>query len=135
MQIGIKQKRGAAIKEIEDTVLSALTVEGVRKEQAALAAAAQAKVPEEVLPGTWEDEEVLVEDGLVDESEVHVTPVPRKPVVEVCQGLTLLMVGNYIHQFCSATSRMKDGPSNLIWSGDLNFYRSGLQVAFCCSNL
>lgn len=84
MQIGIKQKRGAAIKEIEETVLSALTVEGVRKEQAALAAAAQAKVPEEVLPGTWEDEEVLVEDGLVDESEVHVTPVPRKPVVEVC---------------------------------------------------
>lgn len=83
LQIGIKQKRGAAIKEIEETVLSALTVAGVRKEQAALAAA-QPKVPEEVAPGTWEDEEVVVEDGLVDESEVHVTPVPRKLVMEVC---------------------------------------------------
>lgn len=82
LQIGIKQKRGAAIKEIEETVLSALTVAGVRKEQAALAAA-QPKVPEEVAPGTWEDEEVVVEDGLVDESEVHVTPVPRKLVMEL----------------------------------------------------
>ena len=81
MQIGIKQERGAAIKKIEEKVLGALTEEGVRKEQAALAAA-EVKVPEEVVPGTWE-EEVLVEDGLVDGSEVHVTPVPRKPVMEV----------------------------------------------------
>lgn len=83
LQIGIKQKRGAAIKEIEETVLSALTVEGVSsKEQVGF----PDQVPEEVLPGTWEDEEELEEDGLVDESEVHVTPVvPRKPVVEVCQ--------------------------------------------------
>ncbi|KAG0595170.1 hypothetical protein M758_UG145500 [Ceratodon purpureus] len=82
MQIGIKQERGVAIKKIEEKVLVALTEEGVRKEQAALAAAAQIKVPEEVAPGMWEEEEVLVEDGLVDESEVHVTPVPRKPVME-----------------------------------------------------
>lgn len=86
MQIGIKQERGAAIKKIEEKVLGALTEEGVRKEQAALAAA-EVKVPEEVVPGTWE-EEVLVEDGLVD-SEVHVTPVPRKPVMEVCWDINL----------------------------------------------
>ena len=86
MQIGIKQERGAAMKKIEEKVLGALTEEGVRKEQAALAAAL-AKVPEEVAPGTWEEE---VEDGLVDESEVHVTPVPRKPVMEVCWNINLL---------------------------------------------
>jgi hypothetical protein len=87
MQIGIKQARGAAIKKIEEKVLGALTEEGVRKEQAALAAA-EVKVPEEVVPGTWE-EEVLVEDGLVDGSEVHVTPVPQKPVMEVCWDINL----------------------------------------------
>lgn len=89
MQIGIKQKRGAAIKKIEEKVLGALTEEGVRKEQAALAAA-EVKVPEEVAPGTWEEEEVVVEDGLVDESEVHVTPVPWKPILEVFWDISIL---------------------------------------------
>jgi len=98
LQIGIKQKRGAAIKEIEETVLSALTVEGVRREQAALSAAVQAKVPEELAPGTWEEEEDLLEDGLV-ESEVHVTAAPRKPVVEVCLDLTLLCSGIVFSSF------------------------------------
>lgn len=34
--------------------------------------------------GIWEDEEVVVEDGLVDESEVYVIFVFRKLVMEVC---------------------------------------------------
>lgn len=90
MQIGVKQKRAAAIKEIEEKLLGALTEEGVRNQQAILAAA-KATVPEEVEVGTWEEEEDLVEDGLVDESEIHVTPVPRKPVMEVFYHFGLSM--------------------------------------------
>lgn len=100
MQIGIKQERGAAIKKIEEKVLGALTEEGVRKEQAALAAA-EVKVPEELVPGTWE-EEVLVEDGLVDGSEVHVTPVPRKPVMELFDPIDVKLV---FKEICSNTLR------------------------------
>ncbi|KAG0575011.1 hypothetical protein KC19_VG310800 [Ceratodon purpureus] len=102
MQIGIKQERGAAMKKIEERVLVALTGEGVRKEQAAIAAAAQNKVSEEVAPGTWEDEEVFVADGLVDESEVHVTSVPRKPVTELFDPIDVKRV---FKEACSNTLR------------------------------
>lgn len=80
LQISIKHTRGAAIRIIEEKVLGALTEEGVRKEQIAIE---QAKQLQEAQVGTWEDEELVEDDGLVDEGDVHVSPVPRKPITEV----------------------------------------------------
>lgn len=101
LQIGVKQKRAAAIKEIEEKLLGALTEEGVRKQQAVVAAA-EANVPEEVQVGTWEEEEDLVEDGLVDESDIHVTSVPRKLVMEVCSDFGYSMQGiSWLGRFVS----------------------------------
>ena len=95
LQIGVKQLRGAAIKVIEEKVLGALTEEGVRK--ALALQAAELQVPQEAQVGTWEDEEMIEEDGLVDEGDVHVTPVSKKPIIQVCILLSSVMYIKSIH--------------------------------------
>jgi hypothetical protein len=79
LQINGKQLRGAAIRRLEDRVLGALTEEGICKELAAM----PKEVPQEAQVSSWEEEELIVDEGLVDEGDVHVTPVPKKPITEV----------------------------------------------------
>lgn len=95
LQIGVKQIRGAAIKVIEEKVLGALTEEGVRK--ALTLQAAELQVPQEAQVGTWEDEEMIEEDGLVDEGDVHVTPVSKKPITQVCILFISVMYIKSVH--------------------------------------
>jgi polyribonucleotide nucleotidyltransferase len=79
LQINGKQLRGAAIRRLEDRVLGALTEEGICKELAAM----PKEVPQEAQVSSWEEEELIVDEGLVDEGDVHVTPVPKKPITEL----------------------------------------------------
>ncbi|CAK9275031.1 unnamed protein product, partial [Sphagnum jensenii] len=79
LQINGKQLRGAAIRRLEDRVLGALTEEGICKELAAM----PKEVPQEAQVSSWEEEELIVDEGLVDEGDVHVTPVPKKPILEL----------------------------------------------------
>uniref|UniRef100_A0A7N0UWQ6 polyribonucleotide nucleotidyltransferase n=1 Tax=Kalanchoe fedtschenkoi TaxID=63787 RepID=A0A7N0UWQ6_KALFE len=72
LQIHNKIPRRKALSSLEDRVISILTEKGyVSKDEG----------PPEILPELFEDEEddeEVVEDGEVDEGDVHVKPVPRK---------------------------------------------------------
>nr|DAD29142.1 TPA_asm: hypothetical protein HUJ06_030610 [Nelumbo nucifera] len=76
LQIRSKIARRKALSTLEEKVLAILTEEGyVNKDELSVAA--------ETIPDLYEDDEeddVVVVDGEVDEGDVHITPVSRKPL-------------------------------------------------------
>lgn len=78
LQIRSKIPRRKALSALEDKVLTILTEQGYVFKDESLGAA-------EGIADVYEDEdededEVVVPDGEVDEGDVHIKPIPRKPV-------------------------------------------------------
>lgn len=75
LQIKKKIPRRKALSSLEDNVLTILTEEGyVNKDETFVVA--------EPVPGVFEDEdedEEVVVDGEVDEGDVHIKPVSKRP--------------------------------------------------------
>lgn len=76
LQIRSKIPRRKALSALEDKVLTILTEQGyVFKDESSGAAEGIADVYEDE-----DEDEVVVPDGEVDEGDVHIKPIPRKPV-------------------------------------------------------
>ncbi|KAF3789475.1 putative polyribonucleotide nucleotidyltransferase 1 [Nymphaea thermarum] len=76
LQIKSKIPRSKALAALEEKILSVLAEEG-------FIAKDENYAPAELVPEVYEDEDeddVIVEDGEVDEGDVHIRPVTRKPV-------------------------------------------------------
>lgn len=88
LQTKTKRLRGQAIAVLEEKLMKLLTEEGVTREEPA--AVKEDLVPiEEVVWDEEQDGELIVEDGEVDEGDIHVKPVFKKPVTEVLSNLSL----------------------------------------------
>lgn len=84
LQIKNKIPRRKALSSIEDNVLTILTEEGyVFKEESSVAAEDEDVYEDE------DEDEIIVVDGEVDEGDVHIKPVIRKPMPLV--SLTLFL--------------------------------------------
>lgn len=82
LQIKKKIPRRKALSSLEAKVLNILTEEG-------FVSKTEASFTPEVLPDLVEDEdedEEVVVDGEVDEGDVHIKPVPKKPAPLVTLG-------------------------------------------------
>ena len=94
LQIKSKIPRRKALSALEDKVLSILTEKGyVSKDQ--VSGAAEGLV--DICDDEDEDEEVII-DGEVDEGDVHIKPVARKPVPLV-RPVKILLLSSLILAF------------------------------------
>lgn len=100
LQIKNKIPRRKALSSLEEKVLTILTEEGfVSKDETFVAA----EVVLDLFEDEDEDEEVVV-DGEVDEGDVHIKPVSRKPIPLVNSTipyLNILVVVEYLSKVFS----------------------------------
>lgn len=83
LQIKNKIPRRKVLSSLEAKVLSILTEEGfVSKKEASFTS----ETLPDLLEDEEEDEEVVI-DGEVDEGDVHIKPIPKKPIPLVIFGL------------------------------------------------
>ncbi|BFI33697.1 polyribonucleotide nucleotidyltransferase [Marchantia polymorpha subsp. ruderalis] len=91
LQTKTKRLRGQAIAVLEEKLMKLLTEEGVTREEPA--AVKEDLVPiEEVVWDEEQDGELIVEDGEVDEGDIHVKPVFKKPVTELFEPIDVKLV-------------------------------------------
>ena len=82
LQIKSKIPRRKAISALEDKVIGILSEDGYVEKDGTLPNVAEFVEDED------EDEDEEVVDGLVDEGDVHIKPIPRKSIPKVCLFLS-----------------------------------------------
>eukprot|EP01018_Ginkgo_biloba_P024138 Gb_15670 [translate_table: standard] len=86
LQIKSKMPRMKAISSLEAELLTVLAEDGYIKEDGTIRSDEAVKIDED------EEDELMVVDGEVDEGDVHITPVLKKPITQVFDPVDVKLV-------------------------------------------
>ncbi|KAL2631818.1 hypothetical protein R1flu_016504 [Riccia fluitans] len=91
LQIKTKRLRGQAIGVLEEKLMKLLTEEGVVREELS-AVKEDIQAIEDTVWDEEEDDELIIEDGEVDEGDIHVKPVFKMPVTDLFNPMDVKLV-------------------------------------------
>ncbi|KAL3689743.1 hypothetical protein R1sor_016052 [Riccia sorocarpa] len=91
LQIKTKRHRAQAIGVLEEKLMRVLTEEGVVREETPVVKE-DLQAIEDIVWDEEQEDELIIEDGEVDEGDIHVKPVFKMPVTELFQPIDVKLV-------------------------------------------